>query len=203
MLTADERARIATAIQDAEAGTSGEIVAVYARASDDYYGIGLAWAAMAALFAPWPMIYFTVWPVWLIYVVQIAVFVVAALAFATEPLRHWIIPGRIKERRAHRSAVEQFLAQGMHTTKGRTGVLIYVSAFEHYAEVIADDGIYDLAPRETWQQIVDTLTSQIAVGETLAGFEGAIAQAGVVLAEHFPPGADESNELPNHLIVID
>ena len=69
-----------------------------------------------------------------------------------EPLRFAIVPNSIQRARAHQKAVEQFLAQNLHTTKGRTGVLIYVSFAEHYAEVIADDGIYKKVPHDPWNE---------------------------------------------------
>ena len=63
-----------------------------------------------------------------------------------------------------RRAVEQFLVQNLHTTKGRTGVLIYVSFAERYAEVIADDGIYKKVPPETWERVVRELTHHLGRG---------------------------------------
>ena len=63
-----------------------------------------------------------------------------------EPLRLAVTPRSIQRARAHEKAVEQFLAQNMHTTRDRTGVLIYVAVAEHYVEIIADDGIDAGAP---------------------------------------------------------
>ena len=37
---------------------------------------------------------------------------------------------------------------------------------------------------------------------TVDGLVGAIGAAGVILAAHFPPGADNPDELPDHLIVL-
>jgi putative membrane protein len=120
-----------------------------------------------------------------------------------EALRFAIVPSSIKRARAHQKAVEQFLAQNLHTTKGRTGVLIYVSFAEHYAEVIADDGIYKKVPQKTWNGVVSTLTTHLGRGQRTQGFIAAIETCGKILAEHFPPGRIDQNELPNHLIVLD
>ena len=113
------------------------------------------------------------------------------------------MPSSIKRARAHQKAVEQFLAQNLHTTKGRTGVLIYVSFAEHYAEVIADDGIYKKVPQETWNGVVSTLTTHLGRGQRVQGFITTIETCGTILAEQFPPGRIDQNELPNHLIVLD
>jgi putative membrane protein len=198
-----ERAAIARAISRAESKTSGEIVVVAAAASGRYYGIALMWAALAALTVPLPLILFTTWPIELIYLVQLAVFAFVVALAQWEFIRFTLVPTGIKRARAHQRAVEQFLIQNLHTTSGRTGVLIYVSFAERFAEIIADDGIYKKVPHETWQQVIDTLTGQLGRGERRKGFLVAIKECGRILAKHFPPGGIDHNELPNHLIVLD
>jgi putative membrane protein len=103
---------------------------------------------------------------------------------------------------AHRRALEQFLAQNIHTTPGRTGVLIFVSVDERYAEIIADPEIARHVGNDTWRAIVDDLTAQIGAGDPIAGFLGAIRAVAKPLAAHFPPSANQRDVLPNHLIVL-
>lgn len=204
-LTNKDRTRIARAIAAAEKKTSGEIVAVVAGSSDDYRFLPIMWAALLALvvplifltLAPWP------WPMTYIYAMQLAVFAVAVLAVQWWPLRIALVPRAVKRARAHRHAMEQFLARNLHTTKGRTGVLIFVSAAEHFAEVIADEGIYKKVSPEIWDEAVAELTADISRGKVADGFITAIEMCGGVLAKHFPPGAGDKNELPNHLIVLE
>jgi putative membrane protein len=198
-----DRTRIARAITAAEKNTSGEIVAVVAASSDDYMFLPIMWAALLALAVPLICLTFTDWPSTQIYALQLAVFAGAALAVQWWPLRIALIPRSVKRARAHRHAMEQFLAQNLHTTKGRTGVLIFVSAAEHFAEVIADEGIYKKVPQETWDDMVAGLTADIARGKGAEGFVAAIKQSGEVLSEHFPPGKSDKNELSNHLIVLE
>ena len=133
---------------------------------------------------------------------QLAVFVALLCLFLIRPIRFLLVPKGVKQARAHRRAVEQFLAQDLHTTTGRTGVLIFVSVAEHYAEVLADTGIDEKVPKGTWKKIVDELTSKIGNGRPADGFVNAIAEAGHHLAQHFPPTVPDPNELPNHLIVL-
>ena len=201
--SAEERARIANAITAAERTTSGEIVVVVANVSGGYFAYALMWAALAALLVPWPLIYGTSWPVEHIYLAQLGVFAVGVALSQWEALRFAIVPEAITRSRAHQKAVEQFLAQSLHTTKDRTGVLIYVSFAERYAEVIADEGIYNKVPQDTWRQVVGRLTHHLGRGARTEGFIGAIDACGQILALHFPPGHANKNELPNHLIVLD
>ena len=199
----EQRASIEAAITEAESKTSGEIIVVVATASAGYFAYALMWAALLALLVPWPLIYFTNWPVEHIYLAELGVFLLGALLMQWEALRFTIVPSSIKRARAHQKAVEQFLAQNLHTTKGRTGVLIYVSFAEHYAEVIADDGIYRKVRPIVWEEVIAELTSHLARGTRDQGFITAIGMCGKVLAEHFPPGHADKDELPNHLIVLD
>ena len=201
--TTKDRAAISAAIAQAEENTSGEIVVVAAIASDGYRSFGLLWAALLALAAPIPFIFATKWPVQYIYLIQLAVFLAFGILFQLERVRYFIVPPSVKRARAHQRAVEQFLVQNMHTTKGRTGVLIYVSFVEHYAEIIADDGIYRKVSPSAWEDIVNELTGHLGRGTATQGFIRAIEACGEILATHFPPGSVAENELPNHLIVLD
>ncbi|MCK9912500.1 hypothetical protein MXD81_25325, partial [Microbacteriaceae bacterium K1510] len=64
-------------------------------------------------------------------------------------IRTALVPAGLKRLHAHRRAVEQFLAQNLHTTEGRTGVLLFVSVAERYAEIIPDRAIDAKVPRGT------------------------------------------------------
>lgn len=202
-ISGKDRARISGAITRAEKKTSGDIVAVVAAASDDYVFIPLLWAALAALAVPLVMFLATDWPAAQVYALQLGVFAALALAVQWPPLRIALVPKPVKRARAHRHAMEQFLAQNLHTTKGRTGVLIFVSHAERFAEVIADEGIYAKVPSETWDKVVEELTRHIASGKGAEGLVRAISMCADVLAQHFPPGSAKKNELPNHLIVLE
>src|SRR5499426_793291 len=165
IVSAADRKRVADAITDAERQTSGEIVAVIAGESASYFYVPFMWAALIALAVPFPLIFWTWWPIQHIYALQLVVFTALALIFMYRPLRLALVSPRVKRERAHRRAVEQFLAQNLHTTPSRTGVLIFVSVAEHFAEIIADAGINEKVAAGTWQAIVDQLTKDIGNGE--------------------------------------
>jgi len=203
MLSLEDKDRVAKAIAAAERKTSGEIVAVIALESDTYAYVPLLWAGGIAMIVPWPLIFLTWLPVQIVYAIQLAVFLAVALATWTRPLRYALVPTSVRHARAHRRAVEQFLAQNLHTTTGRTGVLIFISAAERYAEVIADIEIYEKVAKERWQGLVDRLITAMRESRPADGFVAAVTEAGELLAAHFPPGSADPDELPNHLIVLD
>ena len=109
--TKEDHEAISTAIRAAEQRTSGQIVCVLAHSSSDYVHIPLLWASVLALCLPWPLIYLTQWSVQRIFLLQIVLFlVIAVLAFWSMPLRLALVPRPVQRARAHRAALEQFLA---------------------------------------------------------------------------------------------
>lgn len=203
LFTTQEAQRISEAITQAERKTSGEIVAVVAESSDSYLYVPFLWAALIALLVPWPLIHYTWMQVQYIYVIQLVVFAALVALLWPKSVRTALVPRTLRQSHAKRRATEQFLVQNLHTTAGRTGVLIFVSVAERHAEILADQGIDAKVPAGTWQTIVDGLTRDIGNGRAADGFVGAIQATGEHLAQHFPPGALDPNELPDHLIILE
>ncbi len=199
--SADDHRAIAAAIREAEQKSSGQIVCVLARASADYAHVPILWASALALLTPWPLIEFTSWSVQRIFLIQIAVFIVAALVFSWTPLRLLLVPRSVKRARAHHAAVEQFVVRRVAHTKNRSGVLIFVSLAERYARILADEGIAAKVPTAEWQAAIDALTGHMRAGRPAAGFTAAIERCAQVLAAHAPPDGS-ANELPDRLYVM-
>ena len=98
--------------------------------------------------------------------------------------------------------MRQFFAQGLNRTEHRTGVLIFASEEERYAEIVADAGINQKVPQDVWDNAVNALVTAIKAGRPADGFLAAIERCGAVLAVHFPPGALNRDELPDKLLEI-
>ncbi len=192
---------VSGAIQQAEKRTSGQIVCVLAHASSDYAHIPILWATALALIAPWPLINLTPWSVQRIFLIQLAVFIVAALILSLTPLRLALVPRSVRRARAHRAALEQFVVRRIAATKNRSGILIFVSLAEHYARIIADDGIAQKVQASEWQAAIDALSSNMRDGRIAQGFTAAIERCGTVLATHAPPDGSP-NALPDRLYVM-
>jgi putative membrane protein len=202
MITAADTDRVAAAIRAAEEKTAGEIFCVITHASSSYRLVPIAWAALVALLVPLLLIYLTQWPAGTIYLVQLAAFIVTAAVLSLPPVRYRIVPRQAMRERAHAEAMRQFLGHGLHLTEDRTGVLIFASIAEHYAEIVADTGINAKVGKEVWEAAIAAMIAAIKDGRAGDGFVAAIEGSGAVLAEHFPPGAINRNELPNKLVVM-
>jgi putative membrane protein len=200
-ITREDHEAISAAIHAAEQRTSGQIVCVLAHSSSDYAYVPILWASALALLAPWPFIYFTQWSVQRIFSLQLAVFIVLGLVLSLRPLRFALVPGVVRRARAHRAALEQFMVRRVAHTKNRTGVLIFVSLAEHYARVIADEGIAQKVHNSEWQAALDALIGHMRDGRIAQGFAAAVERCGAVLAAHAPPDG-AANELPDRLYVM-
>ena len=204
----EDHARVAAAIRAAERNTDGEIYCVVARTSDGYFypsavvamlGVLLASIAVGyALEAWWLSIrlpYFAAAQL-------LAAVAVLVLLWLVPALRIHLVPHRIRFQAAHVNAVNQFLSRNVHVTAARTGVLVFVSLAERYAEVIADSGIDSRVGQHVWDDVVRDLTAHAGEGRIADGFIQAIETVGKVLAEHFPASPGDANELDDHLVEI-
>lgn len=202
MITQSERNRIVDTIREAEARTAGEIFCVMTGRSSEYHHHSVIWAAAIALFLPVPMIAFTRWSASVDYLLQISSFVITAIALSHPGLRLHIVPKVAQRHRAHAEAIRLFSVQGLHNSEQRTGVLIFASIAERYAEIVADASIADKVGKHIWDDAVNSLISAMKTGRPADGFVAAIEKCGAVLATHFPPGSLESDRFSNRFLEI-
>lgn len=222
-LHSDAHARIARAIADAEARTSGEVFCVLARRVSSYRDVAMVWSAAAALILPLVLIPLGFQPDWSFggwqaanapqgaavgqalatyAAIQALVFVLVYALSLVPGVRRRLTPRAIRRARVRRAALEQFLAHGLHVTEARTGVLIFACLADHQVEVIADEGIHARVEPDVWGDAVAAMVEGLKRGDPASGFEAAVARCGLVLAEHFPPRPDNPNEVADKLVVI-
>lgn len=226
-LTPEDHARIRAAIEAAERRTSGEIFCVLADRVSLYRDVSLGWATAAALLLPLVLIPLGFEAAWLpgvadswqtahlaaqqvevgqtlaaYAVLQAAVLVAVFLITSIPAVNRWVTPGVVRQARVRRAALQQFLAHGLQDTEHRTGVLIFAALSDHQVEVVADQGIHSRVDADVWVEAVADLTRALRQSRPADGFEAAIGRVGSVLAEHFPPGVANRDELPNRLVHI-
>ncbi len=207
-----DHARVVVAIREAEATTSGEIYAVFAQQSDGYgfvvaamsLAIALLAALITALLAPlfMPAGAPAISGLVLVLGQLLATPALMLLASAVPALRMRLVPRAVAEERAHRMALAQFFAHNLQATRQRTGILIFVSAAEHYAEIVADEGIAAKVPQDAFDAIVTDLIEAARDNRLADGYAAAARAAGAILTEHFPADHKNPNEIPDRLVVL-
>lgn len=229
-LTPDDLAAIEASVRAAEARTTGELYCVVADESADYHATPLAWAAGVALLAPAILLaggiqvsapdlnFLGGWTAEQVedigeataraaligtLLLQAVLFLVTLIVVAIPPVRRALTPRGMKRERVRLRAEELFLSKNLHATRERTGVLIYVSAAERMAELIADEAIHAQVEDGTWDRAMATLVAGLKRGEPAKGFEDAIGLCADVLADKFPPRpGDNPNELSDAVVVV-
>ena len=132
----------------------------------------------------------------------LATFLLVWALLSLDALRFACVPGPVRTARVHARAVAHFKTGAERRTHGRTGVLLYLSMREHRAEIVADQPIAAKVPAEVWGEAMADMLAEIRQGRIAEGLAAGVRDVGVVLAEHFPRQADDTNELPDRLIEI-
>jgi putative membrane protein len=199
-LSAADHARLSREIRDAEANTSGEIYVVVAHSADAFRLVPVLWGALLALLLPWILHLTTNLSTTLILSLQVLAFVGVSALLSIPRLRYRIVPPALAEDAAHRAAMAQFMAHGIHLTSARTGVLLYICMMPRRIEVLADSGIHRKVAPEKWEETVAVIAAEARAGRLSDGLAAGIRTVGVLLAEHFPRTADDHNELPDRVV---
>jgi putative membrane protein len=220
-LTEEDHRKVAEAVAKAEAGSNGEIVTIATPLSDKYHDVALHWAvavliAVLAFYAAIPAslswladLVLGGWSahslrelLTILLVVATAKFTVTLLILKWMPLRLWLTPPQTKTRRVRRRAIEYFKVGAERRTVGRTGILLYLSAGERRAEIVADEAILKVTTPETWGEAMAALLTDVKAGRPADGIVAAVGLIGAVLSEHFPRDSSDMNEIPDKLIEL-
>lgn len=198
-----DKAAISAAIKSAEAKTAGEIAVMVVDQSDTYpEGMILGGVMVGALLALAVTDFLGYDSQWL-YVpsaVVCTIFVGVSLKFMPSLLRLFIPSDRL-EAMVRRRAEHAFFEKGLHRTRDASGVLFFLSCFERKVWVLADYGIYVKIKPETLQAHADNVVQGIKNGVQAQALCTEIALVGDVLAQHFPIQSDDTNELPDEVII--
>lgn len=206
--------RIKTAVKEAENKISGEIVPVIVERSGNYLianykgsllGAALAFIAMILLDrylitdASNTLFYD---PVFIFFVVVVGGGIGAALPYFSEPLKRMLLSQSYLEQTTRQRAENAFLQEEVFHTRHRTGIMIFISFFEHEVMVMADRGISKVVEQKQWDKIVAELVAQIRAGKIIEGLEVGIKRCGEILLEKgFNKSEDDVNELRDDLRV--
>lgn len=97
-------------------------------------------------------------------------------------------------------AQREFLRRGLQKTRHRNAVLILIAPLARKFAVVGDEAVHRLCGDAFWQKMTAAMATEFKAGRFTAGLVRGIGQAGALLAQHFPPAADDRNELPDQVI---
>ena len=122
----------------------------------------------------------------------------ALLAAFVPPLKRRLTPAAQLEQAVHQRALQAFVEEEVFATRDRTGILLFVSLFEHRIEVVGDAGINRKVEPEDWMHVVERIRDGIKEGRVTDGLAEAIAMCGALLEKSgVAIEPDDTNELPD------
>jgi uncharacterized membrane protein len=98
------------------------------------------------------------------------------------------------------AAQKKFHRLGMHKTRERNGVLIFVAPRVHKFAVVGDEAVHQKCGDEFWRRIVEGMRIHFQNERFSDALVEAVMEVGSVLARHFPQAVRDTNELPDDLI---
>lgn len=97
------------------------------------------------------------------------------------------------------AARKTFIALGMTRTRGRNGVLVFLSLPSRSFAIVGDEGIDRITGPDYWGSLRDTMAKRFSAGSYVDGLLDILDQVEAVLVEHFPYEEGDADELPDDI----
>lgn len=198
-----EKERITAAIRDTESRTSGEIAVMIVDRSDTYPEarllLSLLSGAVAALLAVDLFLNDSLWA-FIPITAAITALCLLMLRDNTPSLLRMLVSSTRMDLLVQERAIKAFYEKGLQKTRDKTGVLFFLSLFEHKVWVLADEGIYAKISQEELQQFAVEIARSIKQKQAAETLCTEIRRAGDILNHHFPIRPDDINELRDEVI---
>lgn len=207
--------RIRAAVKEAEDKISGEIVPVIVERSGSYAIANYKGGLIAAMFVFAFVVlldrqYFTdittntlfYDPLFIFLLVILGGVIGAVVPHFSDGIKRLLVAKRYQDLTTRQAAENAFLEEEVFNTRQRTGIMIFISFFEHEVIVMADQGISKVVDQRQWDQIVADIIKSIRNGKVVEALEDGIKQCGKILLEKgFHKTEDDVNELRDDLRV--
>jgi putative membrane protein len=205
-LKQEDLAQIASAVSKAESKTSAEIVPMIVKSSSSVgavpylaglllFSLGLILDRAFDLELIWGIGGYLI--LGLLVLSAIGGFYLAQYQF----IRQILTPDNQRDQAVQLRAELEFHRLNMVSTIDRTGVLLFISMAERQVVVLGDLTIDKKLGKVTWDAFITDFLSQMKTGDLKGGLLGFIDKCGGLLAENFPISAQDTNEIPNDLVI--
>ena len=201
--TQAENESISSAIREVETKTDGEVAVMVVDQSDAYpEGQILAGGVIGVLLAL--IVTELIWgdSLWAFALTALVLSAFCGWVVNYMPaVKRFFTPNARLEIQVQDRALTSFYEKGLYKTRNETGVLFFISLFEHKVWVLADKGIYEKIRQETLQEYARDIALGIKTGKAAEILCREIQNVGEILAKHFPVKPDDINELSDKVII--
>lgn len=195
----EARAAFKQAIEAVENASAVEVVVALRQKSARYGHVNVALAAVVAFVGLAVMLYAS--HPFSLSSILIDPFVVALLAGAAvewlPPVKRWLTTPAARRRHVATAARATFVERGVHSTTGRTGLLVYMSWLEREIALVPDSGLAAALPDGALATLENELTAAMHAGGVAVARR--LEAAGPLMGEVLPHRDDDVNELPDAL----
>lgn len=204
--------RIKVAVKEAENTISGEIVPVIVERSGRYLIANYKGSLIAASLTFMMIIMLDRYiisdasntlfydPVFIFIAVVLGGALGAIIPHFSDGVKRLLLDQVYLDNATRQRAENAFLEEEVFNTRHRTGIMIFVSFFEHEVIVMADRGISKVVDQKQWDSIVSDIVKEIRARRIVEGLEGGIKRCGELLLEKgFRKSDDDVNELRDDL----
>lgn len=193
----EARAAFARAIETIEKATAIEVVVAMRRRSAGYLHANVIVGGLVAFVGLAAMLFSS--ESFSLHAILIDPPLVGIVAGA---LTHWLpsvkrvlTPPSMRHRAVLAAARATFVERGVHNTRDRSGVLLYMSWLEQRALLVADSGLGRALPTDALARAEVELTAAMRRGGAAVALQ--LEQLLVELSAAMPRRADDVNELPD------
>lgn len=204
--------RIKAAVKEAESKISGEIVPVFVEKSGYYTIANYRGAMILASFTFAVLVIFDRYipalaihdPLILFALVALGGVIGAFITHYVSPIKFWLLSQFHLDQSTRKRAETAFLEEEVFNTRHRTGIMIFVSFFEHEVIVMADRGISKVVVQKEWDKMVEKLIDNVRRRKVTDGMIEAVQRCAEILLENgFVRTKDDVNELRDDLRLED
>ncbi|WP_246835879.1 TPM domain-containing protein [Leptospira meyeri] len=199
---------IKRAVGEAESKTSAEIVPFFAESSHHYkewawLGAFLVGGITGVSFYTIQNLYGLVWDNESLFAV-LSVWIGAIFGLTVTALfpklRINLVSKGAKQYFVDLRAKEAFLDEEVFRTKNRTGILIYISLYEHFVRILPDKEIARVVPKSEWNEAVKLIIEGMKTKKKKEGIVSSILFCGDLLKKYnIQREKDDKNEISNEI----
>ncbi|TDY67307.1 putative membrane protein [Leptospira meyeri] len=199
---------IKRAVGEAESKTSAEIVPFFAESSHHYkewawLGAFLVGGITGVSFYTIQNLYGLVWDnesLFAVLSVWIGAIFGLTLTALIPKLRINLVSKGAKQYFVDLRAKEAFLDEEVFRTKNRTGILIYISLYEHFVRILPDKEIARVVPKSEWNEAVKLIIEGMKTKKKKEGIVSSILFCGDLLKKYnIQREKDDKNEISNEI----
>lgn len=137
---------------------------------------------------------------WMVYAGTVAGFVIGVvLTVGIPPLHRWLIGKQRRAKAAEILARACFQKGGIHHTRDKTGLLIFIAVWERQIVILPDRGVELAVPPKEWERIQQGFKGFFQARHPAEEFIRQMENLSAVLSQYVPQVEDDVNELPDRM----